>query len=53
MTEAVKEDIWLQGLLNDLGIEHDQLRINCDSMNASSSIIHVQSTSMSGFILLE
>jgi len=23
MTEAIKESIWLQELLNDLGIEHD------------------------------
>ena len=33
MTEAMKEAIWLQGLLDDLGIEHDLLKINCDSMN--------------------
>ena len=33
-TEAVKEAIWLQGLLDDLGIEHDLLKINCDSMSA-------------------
>ena len=25
MTEPIKEDIWLQGLFYDLGIEHDQL----------------------------
>jgi len=34
MTEAIKEAIWLQGLLNDLGIKEDFLKINCDSMNA-------------------
>jgi len=34
MTEAMKEAIWLQGLLDDLGIEHDLLKINCDSINA-------------------
>ena len=35
MTEAMKEAIWLQGLLDDLGIDQDLLKINCDSMNAS------------------
>ena len=34
MTEAMKKAIWLQGLLDDLGIEHDLLKINCDSMSA-------------------
>jgi len=34
MTEAMKEAIWLQGLLDDLGIKHDLLKINCDSMSA-------------------
>ena len=34
MTEAIKEAIWLQGLLDDLGIEQDLLKINCDSMRA-------------------
>jgi len=34
MIEAIKEAIWLQGLLDDLGIEHDLLKINCDSMGA-------------------
>ena len=34
MTEAMKEAIWLQGLLDNLGIELDLLKINCDSMNA-------------------
>jgi len=33
MMEAMKELIWLQGLLDDLGIEHDLLKINCDSMS--------------------
>jgi len=32
-TEAMKEVIWLQGLLDDLGIEQDLLKINCDSMS--------------------
>ena len=34
MTEAMKEAIWLQGLLDDLGVEQDMLKINCDSMSA-------------------
>ena len=33
MTEVMKQAIWLQGLLDDLGIEHDLLKINCDSMS--------------------
>jgi len=28
MIEAIKEVIWLQGLLDDLGIDQDQLMIN-------------------------
>jgi len=34
MTEAMKETIWLQGLLDNLGIEQDLLKINYDSMSA-------------------
>jgi len=34
MTEAMKEVIWLQGLLDDLGIDQDLLKINYDSMSA-------------------
>jgi len=34
MTRAIKEGVWLQGLFDDLGIEHNQLRINCDSISA-------------------
>ena len=34
MTEAMKEAIWLQGLFDDLGVEQDPLKINCDSMSA-------------------
>ena len=56
MTEAMKEAIWLQGLLDDLGVEQDLLEINCDSMSAiylarTRSIMHGRSTSTSGFIL--
>jgi len=34
MTESMKEAIWLQELLDDLGIDQDLLKINCDSMSA-------------------
>ena len=34
MIEAIKEAIWLQGLLDALGIDQDPLKNNCDSMNA-------------------
>ena len=34
LAETVKEAIWLQGLIDDLGIEQDFLRVYCDSMNA-------------------
>ena len=34
MKEAMKETIWLQGLLDDLEIDQDLLKINCDSMSA-------------------
>jgi hypothetical protein len=34
MTEAMKEAIWLQGLLDDLGVEQDFLQVRCDSMSA-------------------
>ena len=37
MTEAIKEAIWLQGLLDDLWIGQDLLKINCDS----TSIIYL------------
>jgi len=34
MIEAMKEAIWLQGLLDDLGFDQELLKINCDSMSA-------------------
>ena len=34
MMEAIKEAIWLQGLLDNLRTEQDVLKINCDSMSA-------------------
>jgi len=33
MAEAIKEAIWLQGLLDDLRIDQYLLKINCDSMS--------------------
>jgi len=34
MTKAMRETIWLQELLDDLGIDQDLLKINCDSISA-------------------
>jgi len=34
LTEAIKEAIWLQGLMDDSGIEQDYLRVHCDNMSA-------------------
>jgi len=34
MMEAMKEAIWLQRLLDDLGIDQDLLKFNYDSMSA-------------------
>ncbi|CAL2262890.1 unnamed protein product [Prunus armeniaca] len=34
VTEAIKEAIWLQGLLDDLGIQHDHVDVHYDSQNA-------------------
>jgi len=46
MTEAMKEAIWLQGLLDDLGIDQDLLKINCDSMSTiyltKNQVYHVR-----------
>ena len=33
LTEAVKEALWLQGLLENLGIAQETLRVYCDSMS--------------------
>ena len=33
MTKAMKEAIWLQGLLDDLEIDQNPLKINSDSMS--------------------
>jgi len=46
MTEAMKEVIWIQGLLDELGIDQDLLKINCDSMSAiylvKNQVYHVR-----------
>ena len=46
MTEAIKESIWLQELLNDLGIEHDFLKIYRDRISAiylaKNQVYHTQ-----------
>ncbi|MCF6774911.1 Ty1/Copia family ribonuclease HI, partial [Corynebacterium sp. MC-12] len=34
LTEAVKEGIWLRGLVRDLCLHHDQATIYCDSLSA-------------------
>ena len=34
MAEVINKVIWLQGLLDDLKIEHNILKINCDSISA-------------------
>ena len=46
MTGAMKEAIWLQGLLDDLGIDQDLWKINCDSMSiiylAKNQVCHAR-----------
>ncbi|KAE8731345.1 Pyridoxal phosphate-dependent transferases superfamily protein [Hibiscus syriacus] len=34
VTEAVKEVIWLQGLLGELGMEQKHIKVHCDSQSA-------------------
>ncbi|KAM1696422.1 hypothetical protein ACFXTN_027951 [Malus domestica] len=34
VTEAIKEAIWLQGLLDDLGVQQDHVNVHCDSQSA-------------------
>ena len=34
ITEAVKEAIWLQGLLKSLGVVQEHINVYCDSQNA-------------------
>ncbi|CAL1377182.1 unnamed protein product [Linum trigynum] len=34
MTEAAKEGIWLKGLVDDLGLYHNQAVVYCDSLSA-------------------
>ena len=46
MTEAMKKAIWLQRLLDDLEIDQDLLKINCDSMSviylAKNQVYHAR-----------
>jgi len=46
MTEAIKEAIWLQRLLDDLGIDQALLKINCDDMGtiylAKNQVYHAK-----------
>jgi len=46
MTEAMKEAIWLQGLLDDLRIDQNLLKINCDNLSAiyvvKNQVYHVR-----------
>ena len=34
LTEAVKEAIWLRGLLEELGVELNNVAVNCDNQGA-------------------
>ena len=34
LTAAAKEGIWLKGLVNSLGLHHDQAIVYCDSLSA-------------------
>ncbi|KAL5705396.1 hypothetical protein ACHQM5_023705 [Ranunculus cassubicifolius] len=34
LTEAIKEAIWLQGLMDDLGVWQESLKVRCDNMSA-------------------
>ena len=34
VTEAIKEALWLRGLLEDLGIAQETIQVYCDSMSA-------------------
>ena len=51
MMEAMKGVIWFQGLLDDLEIDQDLLKINC--WERTRSIMQGQSTSVSGSTLFE
>jgi len=46
LTETAKEAIWVQGLMDDLGIEQEFLRIHCNSMSviylAKNQVYHVR-----------
>ena len=46
VTEAAKEAIWLQGLLEDLGVVQKQVNVFCDSQSAihlaKNQVFHVR-----------
>ena len=46
LTEVVKEAIWLQGLIHDLGIVQDYLQVHCDSVTsiylATNQVYHAR-----------
>jgi len=39
VTEAVKEAIWLRGMVGDLGISQDSVEVHCDSQSALQKTI--------------
>ena len=58
MKEAIKEAIWLQELLDDLGVDQDPLEINYDSMSGiylkKNQVYHAKrNTLMSGSTFLK
>jgi len=43
ITEAIKEAIWMQDLLDYLGVEQDFMEVHCDSMSAiylATNLVH-------------
>ena len=46
LTEAVKEAMWLQGLMDDLRIRQDFMKVHCDSMSviylAKNQVCHAR-----------
>lgn len=34
LTEAIKEGIWLNGIIREFGIQHEYVSIMCDSQSA-------------------
>lgn len=42
ITEAVKEALWLKGIINELGLQQECIQVHCDSQ----SVIHLTKNSM-------